>query len=116
MSKNLTGARIKAEKEKIIKMYKDDIPIVDIAEEYGVVSTSLRRHLKTWGVPVKRKIYQRKEKKINNFKRKFSPELQAKMKENTKINNQYIKFFETVRTRDDNFLVKNILKKEEAIK
>lgn len=75
MSKNLTGARIKAEKEKIIKIYKDDIPILDITKEYGVVSTSLWRHLKNWGVPIKRKVYQGKKIKINNFKRKFSPEL-----------------------------------------
>lgn len=116
MSKNLTGERIKTEKEKIIKMYKDDIPILNIAKEYGVVSTSLWRHLRKWGVPIKRKVYQRKKNKVNNFKRKFSPELQAKMKENTRINNKYIKFFETVETGKDKFLVRNILKKSEAIK
>lgn len=116
MSKNLTGARIKAEKEKIIKMYKDDIPISDIAKGYGVVSTSLWRHLKSWGVPVKRKVYQRKKKRVNNFKRKFSPELQAKMKENTRINNQHIKFYNTIETEKSKFLVREILKKSEAIK
>jgi len=115
MSKNLTGARIKAEKEKIIKMYKYDIPILNIAKEYGVVSTSLWRHLRNWGVPIKRKAYQRKKKKVNNFKRKFSLELQTKMKENTKINNKHIKFFNTIDTGKDKFLVRNILKKERAI-
>ena len=115
MSKNLTGARIKAEKDKIIKMYKDDIPIPDIAREYGVVSTSLWRHLKNWGVLIKRKVYQRKKYKVNNFKRKFSSELQAKIEENTKINDQYIKFFNTVETGNDKFLVRNILKKLRAI-
>ena len=115
MSKNLTGARIKAEKEKIIKMYKDDIPILDIAKEYGIVSTSLWRHLKNWGVIVRRKAYQRKKNKVNNFKRRFSPELQAKMKENTRINNKYIKFYRTVETGKDKFLVRNILKKSRAV-
>jgi len=114
MSKNLTGARIKAEKEKIIKMYKDDIPISDIAKEYGVISTSLWRHLKNWGMSMRRKVYQRKEKKVNNFKRKFSPELQAKMEENTRINNKYIKFYSTVEAGNDKFLVRNILKKVEG--
>lgn len=116
MSKNLTGARIKAEKEKIIKMYKDNIPIFDIAKEYGVVETTICRQLKIWDVPVKRRAYQRKKKRANNPKRKFSPELLAKMKENTRINNEHIKFFGTVRTRDDNFLVRSVLKKAEAIK
>jgi len=115
MSKNLTGARIKAEKEKIIKMYKDDIPISEIAKEYGVVSTSLWRHLKNWGVSIRRKVYQRKEKKANNFKRKFSPELQAKMRENTMINNKHMKVFNVVETIGDRFLVQNILEKSRAV-
>jgi len=115
MSKNLIGARIKAEKEKIIKMYKDDIPISDIAKEYGVVSTSLWQHLKNWGVSMRRKVYQRKEKKVNNFKRKFSPELQAKMEENTRINNKYIKFYSTIETGNDKFLVRNILKESKEV-
>jgi len=115
MSKNLTGAKIKAEKEKIIKMYKDDIPILNIAKEYGVVSTSLWRHLKNWGVTVKRKVYQRKKKKVDNPKQKISPELQAKREYNTRINNKHIKFFNTIDTGKDKFLVRNILKKERAI-
>ena len=114
MSKNLTGARIKTEKEKIIKMYKDDIPILDIAKEYEVVETTICRQLKIWDVPVKRKAYRRKKKKANNPKRNFSPELQARMKENTRINNQHIKFFNTIETGEDKFLVRNILKKIEA--
>ena len=116
MSKNLTGARIKAEKDKIIAMYENDIRILNIAKEYGVVETSMYRHLKKWGIPVKRKPYQPREKKVNNFKRKFSPELQAKMEENTRINNGKIKFFKTVEIRDEKFLVRDILRKSEAIK
>ena len=110
MSKNLTGAKIKSEKDRIIVMYQKDIPILDIAKEYGVVSTSLWRHLKIWGVPIKRKVYQKKKNKVSNFKRKFSPELLAKMEENTRINNQFIKFFNTVETKNDRFLVRDVLK------
>ena len=116
MDKNLTGARIKAEKEKIIKMYKDDIPILDIAREYGVVSTSLWRHLRNWGVIIMRKSYKRKKKKVNNFKQNFSPELLAKIKENTRINNKYIKFYKVVETVHDNYLVQEVLKRSEVIK
>ena len=116
MNKNITGARIKAEKEKIIKMYKDDIPILDIAKEYNAAETTIYRQLKIWGVLVRRKAYQRKKKKVNNPKRKFSPELQAKMKENTRINNKYIKFYNTVETKNDRFLVRNIFKESETTK
>ena len=115
MNKNITGARIKAEKEKIIKMYKDDIPILDIAKEYNAVETTIYRQLKIWGVLVRRKVYQKKKKKVNNSKRKFSLELQAKMKENTRVNNKYIKFYRTVETGKDKFLVRNILKKSRAV-
>ena len=115
MNKNLIGARIKAEKDKIIAMYQNDVRVLDIATEYGVIETSLYRYLKKWGISIKRKTYQFRKKKINNFKRKFSPELQAKMKENTRINNKYIKFYNTVETKDDKFLVQNILKKSRAV-
>lgn len=115
MSKNFTGARIKAEKDKIITMYQEDIHILDIAKEYGVIETTICRQLKKWGMSIKRKVYQRKKDKVNKFKRKFSPELQAKMEENTRINDEKIKFFGTVETGGDKFLVRNILKKSRAI-
>lgn len=114
MNKNFTDARIKAEKEKIIKMYKDDIPILDIAKEYGVISTSILRHLRNWGIKTKRKSYNYREKKIKLVKRIFSPELKTKMAENTRINNKYVKFFKTVETTKDRFMVNNILKGSEA--
>ena len=115
MNKNLTGARIKAEKEKIIKMYKDNIGILNIAKEYGVVETSMYRHLKKWNVLIEQKPYRKRGKKVENFKRKFSPELLAKREQNTRINNQHIKFYSTVDTGNDKFLVRNILKKSKAV-
>jgi len=110
MSKNFTGARIKAEKDKIIAMYQRDIPILDIAREYGVVSTSLWRHLKRWGVKVTRKKRQPRMKIIKCPKRVFSPELQAIMKENTRINDKYIKRCEFERATEDQKLVANIIR------
>jgi len=118
MSINLTNIRIKAEKEKIIKMYKDNIPILDIAKKYGVVSTSLWRHLKKWGVPIKRKPrepHHYRDRKIKRVKRIFSLELLAKMKENTRINDKHIKFYGIVETEKDKFMVRNILKKSKAV-
>jgi len=116
MSKYLTNLGFEAEKERIIKMYKDNVGILNIAREYGVVETTICRRLKKWGIQVKRRAYYRRKKhKENKTKREFSPELLAKMKENTRINNQHIKFFDTVETGKDKFLVQNILKKERAI-
>jgi len=56
-----------------------------------------------------------KRKKFIPFKKRISPELLAKIEENTRINNQHIKFYSTVETGNDKFLVRNILKKERAI-
>jgi len=79
----------------IMKDEKDRIGILNIAKEYGVVETTICRRLKKWGIQVKRKAYYRRKKKKKS-KREFSPELIAKMKENTRINNKYIKFYNTV--------------------
>lgn len=116
MNINLTNIRINDEKEKIIKMYESDIRILDIAKKYGVVERSMYRYLKKWGISIKRKPYQSRRKKVKKFKREFSPELLAKMKENTRINNKKIKFFETIDTAKDKFLVWDMLRKSEVIK
>ena len=115
MNKNLIGKRIRAEKAKIIEMYKADTFVIDIANKYGVVESSIHRYLRLWGIPVKRKKHEHRERKVKKVKRKFSPELQAIMKENSRINNKKIKFFNTVETGKDKFLVQNILKKSRAV-
>jgi len=56
-----------------------------------------------------------KRKKFIPFKKRISPELLAKMAENTRINNKHIKFFNTIDTVKDKFLVQNILKKTRAV-
>jgi len=115
MSINLTNVKIKDDKDRIIKMYEDNVGILNIAKEYGVVETTICRRLKKWGIQVKRKAYYRRNKKKKS-KREFSPELIAKIKENTRINNKYIKFYNTVETGKDKFLVRNILEREKASK
>ena len=116
MSIYLNNLKFEAEKERIIKMYEDNVGILNIAKEYGVVETTICRRLKKWGIQVKRKAYYRRRKnKENKPKGKFSPELLAKMKENTRINNQHIKFYNTIDTSKDKSLVRNILKKSKAV-
>lgn len=53
-----------------------------------------------------------KEKALKPFKKRISPELLARMKENTRINNKKIKFYKVEETRD-NYLVQDILKMKE---
>ncbi|GAH52558.1 unnamed protein product [marine sediment metagenome] len=104
-------------KDSIIKKYGENMPISEIAESYRVTKSTIYLRLVKWGVKIKRfgLTRHRKSERPIRQKRKFSPELQAKIEENTRINNKYIKFYMTVDTGKDRFLVRNILKKSEAI-
>ena len=108
-------SKLKGKEEQIIKMYKDKIRIAEIAKEFGVSETAIQRLLHKMKIPVKRGNYRPRRSKYNMKKRVFSPELIAKMKENTRINNEKTKFFSTVETKDDKFLVQNILGKSGAV-
>lgn len=50
-----------------------------------------------------------KEEEIKPFKKRISQELRDKIEENTRINNEKIKHFNVVETRDT-YLVRNIIK------
>ncbi len=118
ISNKLTIAKyIDENKEGIIQKYKENMPISEIAESYGIKESTIYLRLIKWGAKIKRYgvVRRRRNEKPIRQKRKFSPELQAKMEENTRINNKYIKFFNTVDTGKDKFLVRNILKKSRAI-
>lgn len=100
-------------KESLIKRYNAGVGIQILAGELDVKPDTLCRRLKKWGVKIRRGDY--KKKAITKQYRKFSPELQAKIRENTRINNRYVKFFNTVEAGNDKSLVRNILKKSRAI-
>ena len=112
-------------REAIIQKDKQDIQITEIAREYGVSFTTIYSLLRKWG---RKRDYKRryfkplkdqkteKEEKFIAFEKTLSPELLAKRKENTRINNKYIKFYKVVETKNDKFLVQEISKKAEAIK
>ena len=89
-----------ANREIIIQKDEQDTPILKIAQEYGVSFTTIYSLLRKWGRKrdFKRKYYKpprdkktEKEKKLIAFKKRLSPEILAKMKENTRINNRFIK-------------------------
>ena len=112
-------------REAIIQKDKQDIRITEIAREYGVSFTTIYSLLRKWG---RKRDYKRryfkplkdqkteKEEKFIAFEKTLSPELLAKRKENTRINNKYIKFYKVVETKNDKFLVQEISKKAEANK
>ena len=110
-------------REAIIRKDKQDIPILKIAQEYGVSFTTIYSLLRKWG---RKRDFKRKyfklprdlktgsEKKLITFEKTLSPELLAKRKENTRINNQYIKYYKVVETVHDKFLVQEVLRKSEV--
>jgi len=107
-------------REAIIQKDKQDIRITEIAWEYGVSFTTIYSLLRKWGKKrdFKRRYFKplkdqktEKEEKLIAFEKTLSPELLAKRKENTRINNKYIKYYKVVETAHDNFLVQNILRK-----
>ena len=112
-------------REAIIWKDKQNTPILKIAQEYGVSFTTIYSLLKRWGKKrnFKRKYFKlpksqktEKEKKLTEFKKRISPELLAKIEENTRTNNKYMKPYKAVETMHDKFLVQEILRKSEAIK
>jgi len=113
--KMLTDSR-----EAIIRKDKQDIPITKIAQEYGVSFTTIYSLLRKWGRKrdFKRKYFKlpkdqktEKEEKLIAFEKTLSPELLAKRKENTRINNKYIKYYKVVETVHDKFLVQDFIEK-----
>ena len=104
-------------KKSIIQKYSEDMLISEIAKLYGVAESTIYLRLVKWGIKIKKygAKRRRKNERPTRQKRKFSPELQAKIKENTRINDKYIKVFNTVETGKDKFLVRNILGKSGAI-
>jgi len=116
-NKLIIAKYIDENKEGIIQKYKENMPISEIAESYGIKESTIYLRLIKWGAKIKRYgvVRRRRNERPIRQKRKFSPELQAKMKENTRINNKYMKVFNTVDTGNDKFLVRNILKKSRAV-
>lgn len=78
----------------IIRRYDEGDLISEIAEIYNVAHSTIYLRLVKWGLRIKKYVgpVRRKNEKPVRQRRKFSPELIEKMKENTRINDKYIKF------------------------
>ena len=109
MNKNAIGKRIRADRANIIEMYKADTFVIDIANKYGVVESTIHRYLRLWGIPIKRKKHEHREREVKKFKRRFSPELQVIMAKNSRVNNEQIEYVDFVGETEDQRLVENII-------
>ena len=114
MTKNkfLIAKYIDNNRENIIAKYNQNMPISEIAELYGVSHSVIYLRLVKWGVRIKKYTAARRrriEKPRRRYKRKFSPELLAKQKENSRMNDEHISYVEFEGVTEDQKLVRNIL-------
>jgi uncharacterized protein (DUF433 family) len=120
--KRTTDGRFKSKfvinKENIIRQYREEVPVEEIAENENVTMKTIYKHLLKWGIRKKGdRIYHghdNKEKaksKNLTFEQRVSPELLAKRKENNRINNKGVKFYKTIETIHDKFLVQSMIDK-----
>ena len=110
--KFLIAKYIDDNKANIIAKYNQDMPISAIAELYGVSTSVIYLRLVKWGIRIKKYATARRrriEKPRKRYKRKFSPELLVKMKENSRINDEHISYVEFERSTYDQKLVCNII-------
>ncbi|MBA7590394.1 hypothetical protein ES708_32512 [subsurface metagenome] len=117
-NKFIIAKYIEENKNSIIQKYNENMSIPEIAELYGVAESTIYLKLINWGIKIKKYRAERRRRNERQIrqKRKFSPQLQARIGENTRINDEYIKVYRTVETKDDRFLVRDILSKSEVIK
>lgn len=107
----LRGVKLDKNRDSIIEKYKVGIEIQILAAEYNVVVDTLCRRLKKWGVKVRKGDFKHKIRERKVFRRKFSPELQAKMRKNTRVNNEHVGYCEFKHKTEDQRLIARILLK-----
>ena len=107
MNRNLITIGLISGQAKIIAMYENGVDITEIAAEYNAKVNTICRRLRKWGIKIKDGDWYKKGK--YQLRREFSPKLLAKMKENSRINNEKIQYIEFVKTTRDQELVHNII-------
>lgn len=108
MGSKIIGARIQADKTKIIEAYKNNVSIGKLAGDYDVMVDTMCRRLRNWGIKIKKHDWHKKEKS-KKASTQFSSELRARMKENSRINNKRIQYVNFKGTTADQYLVHNII-------
>ena len=109
--KFLIAEYIDKHRENIITKYEQGMSITAIAKLYNVAYTTIYYRLIRWGVAIRKHGGARipKGKRLKKYKRRFSLELQAKLKENSRINNEHIEYCEFEHSTEDQRLVCNII-------
>lgn len=81
-------------RDDIIQMYDKGASFGQIAKALGVARSTIYLRLVKWGVMIKKYVgpIRRKNEIPGKVRRKFSLDLLTKMKENTRINDKYMKF------------------------
>ena len=105
----LKGVEVDKNKCDIIRRYKANTKINILAGEFNITIDTLCRRLKKWGIKIRKGDFKKKAQERIHFRREFSPELQAKMRENTRVNNKYGKHCEFVHKSLDQRLITRIL-------
>ena len=113
------GAKVRSQKDRIIKMQKEGMRILDIAKIYHVTESTMYKYFSRWGIQVMRSSkYEKREfkdkqkfKKRKHWKRKFSKEFLDNRAVITKANGSKIKYINTVNDARDAKLIRNILNK-----
>jgi len=103
------GVMVNKNKDDIIKKYKSGTEIVILASENNVSTDMLLRRLKTWGIKIRKGDFRKKPKQKGHWYRRFSKGLLIRQAENTRINNDRIKYVNGINKMRDQRLVRNIL-------
>lgn len=109
MNKILIGKTIRADRAKIIKLYKSDTDIADLAGRYNVTVNTMCQQLRKWGLKVRKGDYIIKKPQRKHFKRRFSQGLKVRMAYNTQVNNEHMKHIEFKNKTEEQRLVSNII-------
>ena len=101
--------KVRGKEAIIIKMYKQDHRITEIAKKCNVHTVTIQRLLHKQKIPVNRRNVYHRKSNYNMKKRVFSPEFLMKQKENTRINDKYIKHTKFENSTEDQKLIINIM-------
>ena len=108
--KFLIAKYIDDSKVNIIAKYEQEMSITAIAGLYNVAYSTIYFRLAKWGVKIRKHGGVRcRRGRPARRKREFSPELQAIMAENSRINDNKIKYISFKRSTEDQKLIDNIL-------
>jgi transposase len=110
-------------REEIIRKYHQGVPVKEIAEDENFSMFTIYKYLVKWKVREKKKnivtfrcVERRESISVVPFKERMSPELLNRMKENTRINRIFAKYYDLGDTIEEEKQVHMSLYKEQSKK